>query len=62
MVHYLTWLTQIRDELAAVGEKTVDFELVRVALVIARLVGWAKPDTIHNCETITGKSTHCHLR
>jgi hypothetical protein len=32
VVHYLTRLTQIRDELAAVGEKTEDSELVRVAL------------------------------
>jgi hypothetical protein len=32
VVHYLTQLTQIRDELATVGEKTEDFELVRVAL------------------------------
>jgi hypothetical protein len=32
VVHYLTRLTQIRDELAAVGENTEDFELVRVAL------------------------------
>jgi hypothetical protein len=31
-VHYLTRLTQIRDELAAVGEKTEDSELVCVAL------------------------------
>jgi hypothetical protein len=32
VVPYLTRLTQIRDELAAVGEKTEDVELVRVAL------------------------------
>jgi hypothetical protein len=32
VVHYLTRLTQIRDELGAVGEKIEESELVRVAL------------------------------
>ena len=32
MVTYLTWITQVRDELAVVGEKVEDGELVRQAL------------------------------
>ena len=32
VVPYLTRLTQIRDELGAVGSKTKDKELVRIAL------------------------------
>jgi hypothetical protein len=32
VIPYLTRITQIRDELAAVGEKTEDPELVRIAL------------------------------
>jgi hypothetical protein len=32
VIHYLTLLTQIRDEIGAVGEKTEESELVRVAL------------------------------
>jgi hypothetical protein len=32
VLSYLTKLTQIRDELGAVGSKTEDAELVRVAL------------------------------
>ena len=32
MVSYLTRITQVRDELGAVGEKVVDAELVRTAL------------------------------
>ena len=35
---YLTRLTQIRDELGAVGSKTVDEKLVRIALN-----GFSKP-------------------
>ena len=38
MVPYLTRLTQIRDELRAVGSKTMDGELVRIALN-----GFSKP-------------------
>jgi hypothetical protein len=32
VIPYLTRITQIRDELAAVGEKTEDLELVWIAL------------------------------
>jgi hypothetical protein len=32
VIPYLTKITQIRDELATVGEKTEDIELVRIAL------------------------------
>ena len=32
VVPYLTRLTQIRDELGAVGSKTVDEELVQIAM------------------------------
>ena len=32
MVPYLTRITRIRDELGVVGSKTVDEELVRIAL------------------------------
>ena len=32
VIPYLTRITQIRDELAAVGEKTEDPELVHIAL------------------------------
>jgi hypothetical protein len=38
VVPYLTRLTQIRDELAAVGSKTKYFKLVRIALN-----GFSKP-------------------
>jgi hypothetical protein len=38
VIPYLTRLTQIRDELGAVGSKTEDFELVRIALN-----GFSKP-------------------
>ena len=45
MVPYLTRLTQIRDELGAVGSKIVDEELVQIALN-----GFSRPlDTFVKC-------------
>jgi hypothetical protein len=29
---YLNWVAQVKDELAVIGETTIDFELVRIAL------------------------------